>query len=153
MIKHIDHVTIAVTNLEESKKFFELFGFKEMISVVISGEKVAKYMNIPNIESDHVTLVHETAKPRFEIQLLRFHRPIAQSDSNIHRLDKIGYNHICFAVDNIENEVKRLQKSGVKFLNEIMNFHSRKLIYLEGPDGITMELAQWNNTEEDPNFS
>lgn len=153
MIKNIDHVTIAVTQLEEAKKFFSLFGFKEMISVVISGEKIAKYMRIPDIKADHVTLVHENSSPRFEIQLLRFHHPAAHSDPNIAILNKIGYNHICFAVDNIDEEIKRLKQNGVQFINEVMDFHSRRLVYLAGPDGITIELAEWRKKIEDPDFS
>jgi hypothetical protein len=27
--------------------------------------------------------------------------------------------------------------------NEMMTFHDRKLVFLEGPEGITVELAQW----------
>ena len=43
----------------------------------------------------------------------------------------------------IELEVKRLKALGVHFLNEIMEFNSRKLTYFSGPEGITLELAQW----------
>jgi hypothetical protein len=27
--------------------------------------------------------------------------------------------------------------------NEIMQFHDRKLVFLSGPEGVTVELAQW----------
>jgi hypothetical protein len=27
--------------------------------------------------------------------------------------------------------------------NEVMDFHDRKLVFLAGPDGVTIELAQW----------
>src|ERR1700754_3902320 len=38
MIKRFDHLTIVVNDLPEAKRFFGLLGFKEAVSVVISGE-------------------------------------------------------------------------------------------------------------------
>ena len=37
MIKHFDHVTIVVTDVESAKRFFGLLGFEEDKSVVIAG--------------------------------------------------------------------------------------------------------------------
>ncbi|MGE5369893.1 MAG: VOC family protein, partial [Chloroflexota bacterium] len=40
-------------------------------------------------------------------------------------LHRLGFNHICFAVDDIEAEVAKLRAGGFKTRNEIMDFHSR----------------------------
>src|SRR5215472_8682438 len=72
MVKHFDHCTIVVRDVDRAKKFFGLLGFKEAMSVVIAGEPFASYMGVPGIEADHVTLVLENASPRTEIQLLRY---------------------------------------------------------------------------------
>jgi catechol 2,3-dioxygenase-like lactoylglutathione lyase family enzyme len=53
-------------------------------------------------------------------------------------------NHICFAVDDIEAEVARIEAAGFKTRNSVMDFHSRKLVFLDGPEGVTVELAQWD---------
>ena len=53
-------------------------------------------------------------------------------------------NHICFAVDDIEAEVAKLRANGFKARNEIMEFHSRKLVFIDGPEGVTVELAEWH---------
>jgi len=154
MIKNLDHVTIVVKNLNLAKSFFELFGFKETRTAVISGNIIAAYMHIPNIEADHVTLVLENASPRFEIQLLRYHQPNAIEDPHITELNKVGYNHMCFAVDDIAKEIDYLKKHDVTFINELMEFHDRKLIYLRGPESITIELAEWKkNGHQKPVFS
>jgi catechol 2,3-dioxygenase-like lactoylglutathione lyase family enzyme len=63
---------------------------------------------------------------------------------SIHDLYKIGMNHICFAVDDIAAEVTKFRAAGFKTRNEIMDFHSRKLVFLEGPEGVTVELSQWH---------
>ena len=83
------------------------------------------------------------AHPRQEVQLLKYLHPDPTLDPHISNLAKIGYNHICFAVEDIESEVERLAANGVKTRNEIVEFHNRKLVYLYGPENITVELAQW----------
>ena len=96
------------------------------------------------IEADHVTLVLENASPRTEIQLLRYRQPEPLPDPHIRDLYKLGVNHICFAVENIEAEVAKLRTNGFKTRNEIMDFHSRKLVFIDGPEGVTIELSQWH---------
>ena len=90
MVKHFDHLTIVVQDVDRAKAFFALLGFREAISVVIAGEPFASYMGVPGIEADHVTLVLENAAPRTEIQLLRYHHPKAFSDPHIRDLHKVG---------------------------------------------------------------
>ena len=105
MINNFDHCTIVVKDIEATKKFFALLGFQEDFSAVISGDKFSTYMGVENIEAEHVTLVLANSSPRQEIQFLKYHNPAPLSDPNITRLDKMGYNHLCFAVDDIEQEV------------------------------------------------
>ena len=95
-------MTVCVSDLAAAKRFFVLLGLQEDKAVVISGEPFASYMGLKEIEADHVTLVLPGASPRFEVQLLHYRRPEAVSDPTIARLDKLGFNHICFAVDDID---------------------------------------------------
>jgi catechol 2,3-dioxygenase-like lactoylglutathione lyase family enzyme len=60
MVKHFDHCTIVVRDVERAKMFFGVLGFKEAVSVVIAGEPFASYMGVPGIEADHVTLCWRT---------------------------------------------------------------------------------------------
>jgi catechol 2,3-dioxygenase-like lactoylglutathione lyase family enzyme len=143
MIMHFDHVTIVVRDTEEAKAFFALLGFVEQRAVVISGEQFSDYMGIPGIEAEHVTLALPHATPHFEIQLLRYRHPQPLADPDILKLNKLGFNHICLAVDDIDAEVRRLSANGVRIRNEILSFHDRKLVFLHGPEGVTVELAQW----------
>ncbi len=144
MLKHFDHLTIVVRDVERAKAFFRVLGFKEAASVVIGGEPFASYMGVADIKADHITLVLENASPRTEIQLLHYRQPQPLPDPNIRDLHKIGMNHICFAVDDVAAEVARLRAAGFKTRNDIMDFHSRKLVFIDGPEGVTVELAQWH---------
>jgi hypothetical protein len=41
VLKHCDHVTIVVRDIERAKTFFGVLGFKQAISTVIAGEPFA----------------------------------------------------------------------------------------------------------------
>jgi catechol 2,3-dioxygenase-like lactoylglutathione lyase family enzyme len=144
MLRNFDHLTIVVQDLRRAKEFFAVLGFKEAMSVVIDGEPFSSYMGVSDIKADHVTLVLENGSPRTEIQLLRYQHPDPLPDAHIRELNKIGMNHICFAVDDIEGEVAKVRAHGFKTRNQIMNFHSRKLVFIDGPEGVTIELAEWH---------
>jgi catechol 2,3-dioxygenase-like lactoylglutathione lyase family enzyme len=143
MLSHPDHVTVAVTDLPSARRFFELLGFEVTIETVISGEVMERYMGVPGIEADHVTMVLKDAKPHFEIQLLHYHKPRVDSDPSLANLARPGFNHLCFAVNDIEQLAETLRNAGVKFRNELMTFHERKLLFVEGPERITIEFAEW----------
>jgi catechol 2,3-dioxygenase-like lactoylglutathione lyase family enzyme len=54
-----------------------------------------------------------------------------------------GFNHICFAVPGIDGLIARVTAAGVRLRNRPMAFHDRKLVFLEGREGMTVELAEW----------
>jgi len=143
MIRHFDHVTIVVRDLAPAVAFFELLGFALDKTVVISGPQMERYMGIDGIEADHVTLALPQVSPRVEVQLLHYRRPDPIPDPYITNLSKLGFNHVCFAVDDLAGELRRLAERGIKPRNDVMHFHDRDLVYLAGPEGITLELAQW----------
>ena len=144
MAKHFDHVTIVVRDVAAAKQFFGLLGFIEDKSVVIAGEQFSAYMGVKGIEAEHVTLVLANSSPRTEVQLLKYRHPDPVSDPAIGNLTKLGFNHICFAVDDLDGEVRKLRSNGVELRNDVMDFHGRKLVFLSGPEGITVELAEWH---------
>lgn len=143
MLRHFDHITVAVTDVDSAVRFFALLGFEKDKYVVISGETFSRYMGVDGIEAEHITLVLKGAEPRCEVQLLHYRHPRVLPDADITRLDRIGFNHICFAVDDIEGVIAKAQAGGVRLRNELMVFHDRKLVFLDGPEGITVELAEW----------
>ena len=75
MIKHFDHVTIVVRDVESAKQFFGLLGFKEDKSVVIAGPQFSTYMGVEGVEAEHITLVLANVSPRTEVQLLKYRHP------------------------------------------------------------------------------
>jgi catechol 2,3-dioxygenase-like lactoylglutathione lyase family enzyme len=143
MIQRFDHLTIVVTDLEKAKEFFGLFGFEEILSVPISGQRFSDYMGVDGIEARHVTLKLANASPRLEVQLLKYDHPQPLPDPDITKLYRVGFNHVCFAVDNIAEAIEKLGEAGIKARNGVLDFHDRKLVFFPGPEGITVELSEW----------
>jgi catechol 2,3-dioxygenase-like lactoylglutathione lyase family enzyme len=153
MVRNFDHLAIVVHDIDRARRFFGLLGFKEAITTVISGKTFADYMGVPDIEADHITLVLEHASPRTEIQLLHYRHPNALPDPHIRDLNKLGMNHVCFAVDDIDAEVAKLRANGFQTRTGVLDYHSRKIVLVEGPEGVTVELAQWDGDARRPGTS
>ena len=75
MILNPDHVTIAVADAGPAIEFFALLGFKKDHVATIDGGLPARYMGMPGMKAQHITLVLEGAAYFFEIQLLEFEPP------------------------------------------------------------------------------
>ncbi len=138
-----DHVTIAVADLEGAVGFFALLGFEQTGATVVSGDEMSHYMGIPEWEADHVTLTLTGASTHQEVQLLRFHHPQVPANPAEPDLARLGFNHICFAVDDLDSTLARLESAGVRTRNQVMSFHDRRLVFVVGPDDVTIELAEW----------
>jgi catechol 2,3-dioxygenase-like lactoylglutathione lyase family enzyme len=143
VVRNPDHVTIAVANAAKAIEFFEVLGFRKQHVAVIDGGAPARYMGMPEMKAQHITLVLEGGEPHFEIQLLEF-EPMPGADPGEHptNLRRRGYNHLAFRVDDISAATEHLVANGVKVLSEEMDYISRKLRLFEGPEGITLELVQ-----------
>ncbi len=130
-MKKIEHIGIAVKNLEESNKLFaSLFGKKHYkIEVVASeGVKTAFFKNGPN-----------------KIELLEATKPDSPIAKFIEKKGE-GIHHIAFAVKDINSEIKRLQKEGFTVLNEVPKRGAdNKLVAFLHPkttNGVLIELCQ-----------
>jgi len=151
MVRNPDHVTIAVANAAAAIEFFALLGFQKQHVTQIDGGEPARYMGMPDMHAQHITLALEGAEPRFEIQLLQFD-PASPDDPGAHptNLRRRGYNHLAFRVDDIGAATSQLVANGVKMLSEEMDYISRRLRFFEGPEGITLELVQWVGSDSGP---
>ena len=83
MRRNPDHVTIAVADGPGAIEFFALLGFREGHVATIDGGEPARYMGMPTMKAQHITLVLEGAEPHFEIQLLVFD-PVPGPDPDEH---------------------------------------------------------------------
>ncbi|OEK09679.1 methylmalonyl-CoA epimerase [Flavivirga aquatica] len=127
----IEHIGIAVKNLEESNKLFsKLFG--------------ESYYKIEEVESESVnTSFFKVGDNKIELlEATKVDSPIARF---IEKKGE-GVHHIAFHVSDIASEIKRLKKEGFKVLNEIPKKGAdNKLVAFLHPkssNGVLIELCQ-----------
>ena len=148
MFRNPNHVTIAVADAEAAVEFFGLLGFQKSHVAIIDGGVPAQYMGMPDMKAEHITLDLEGAEPAFQVQLLRFDpTPDAAHEELPTNHRRRGFNHLALRVDDIRAATAHLEAHGVKMLNEEMDYISRRLRFFEGPEGITLELVEWVDTE------
>lgn len=127
----IEHIGIAVKNLQESNAVFEkLFGqppYKKE-EVASEGVKTSFFMNGPN-----------------KIELLEATNPESPIAKFLEKKGE-GIHHIAFDVEDILEEISRLKKEGFVVLNEIpKNGADNKLVaflHPKGTNGVLVELCQ-----------
>jgi catechol 2,3-dioxygenase-like lactoylglutathione lyase family enzyme len=148
VVRYPDHVTIAVANAATAIDFFEVLGFRKQHVAMIDGGPPARYMGRPDMKARHITLALEGSEPRFEIQLLELDpRPPEDPGEHPTNLRRRGYNHLAFRVDDIGAATSHLVANGVNMLSDEMDYISRRVRFFEGPEGITLELVQWVDSD------
>ena len=127
----IEHIGIAVKDLESSNKVFAALLGKEHYKLEV-------------VESEHVITSFFKSGPN-KIELLQ----ATDNDSPIAKfIEKKGegIHHIAFAVDDIEKEIKRLKKNGFVLLNEIpkKGADNKLIVFLhpKSSNGVLIELCQ-----------
>ncbi len=130
-MRKIEHIGIAVKNLEASNLLFEkLFGqppYKEE-AVPSEGVNTSFFWNGPN-----------------KIELLEATNPESPIAKFIEKKGE-GIHHIAFDVENIVAEIARLKKEGFTVLNETPKKGAdNKLVaflHPKGTNGVLIELCQ-----------
>ena len=142
MITRIDHLNIVVSDLAEAIGFFGLLGFDEGLGAELDTAFLERLTGIAGAKGRFVTLRHGGSK--VTIELLHFDRN-AGDDPQLGRADRIGLRHLAFAVTDIDAVVTRLRDAGVEFLSPVQTWEKtgKRLVYLYGPDGILLELAEY----------
>lgn len=140
MIQGFDHVTLGVIDPGPAMTFFGVLGFEVTKDVELEGEPYASHMSLATFKARHIAL--RLPEGDFEIELLVFHDPQPDADPNGGRLDRRGVNHFCLTVDDIEAAVARVREAGIEVRTPILSYHHRKLVQLQGPEGVVIELAE-----------
>lgn len=144
MFKSIDHISIVVTNIEESTEFFTHFGFYVEDEAVLEGEWISTIVGLNNVKAKYVRLSLPDSETKLE--MMEYHSPPSGRDSGISLANQIGFRHMAFEVENIDKIVEELEKREIEFLSPIQHYerYGKKLVYFHGPDGIILELAQYS---------
>jgi methylmalonyl-CoA/ethylmalonyl-CoA epimerase len=126
----IDHIAIAVKNVEEAVKNYQnILNIDKIEIEEVPSEKVRVVML--NLEDTRIELLEPTAE----------NSPISKFLNEKGE----GIHHIAITADNIEEDVARGQKKGMRFLGEIRTgSYGRKITFIhpKSLNGVLTEFCQ-----------
>jgi methylmalonyl-CoA epimerase len=131
MLKKINHVAIAVNNIEEATVFYQ-----DILGLKLSGVEVVKEQKTKvaffRIGESNIELVQPAEK---DSPLVKFLETRGQ-----------GIHHICFEVDDIESEMKDLLDKGAKLIDQKPRpgAHDTKVSFIhpKSSNGVLIELCE-----------
>ncbi len=143
MLKKINHINVVVRDLDEAKSFFIQLGFTVRDESELSGEWISSIVALPNVRARYVTL--KLPGTDTNLELIEYASPPSERDPNMGKANQLGFRHIAFEVENIDETVNDLKDKGIKFISSIHAYPKtgKRLVYFWGPDRILLELAQY----------
>ncbi|WP_369900016.1 VOC family protein [Bacillus manliponensis] len=140
MEKKMDHIGIAVRDLESSIRFYEM---------VLAGKLIDRYRSdAKGVESEIAIL--EVNGDRIELLA-----PTNNTTSPIARFIKQkgkGVHHIAYRVNNLDEAIEELKQQGIRILEDTLriNKHGRRLVYLNPADteGTIIEYCDYPEYSE-----
>jgi hypothetical protein len=104
---------------------------------------------------DHLTIVvRDTERAKAFFAVLGFKEAMSvtiagEPFASYMGVPGIEAEHVTLVLENVSPRteiqlLRKLRANGFQTRNEIMDFHSRKLVFIDGPEGVTVELSQWH---------
>ncbi len=130
-MKKIEHIGVAVSDIETSKKLFKkIFGKESYKSEIVDSEGV-------------ITSFFQIGENKIElVAAINNDSPISKYLKN----NREGIHHIAFDVDNIDDQMERLKNEGIRLLNDTpkQGADNKLICFLHPKDtnGMLIELCQ-----------
>ena len=146
MIRKLDHINIVVSNIARAKAFFMALGFQAAHQGRLTGPWVSALVGLKDVDADYVAL--ELPGCPTKVELIEYHNPSSGPAPGISKANQLGLRHLALEVDDIEGAAARLSQMGAELFSPIQEYSplGKKLVYLLGPDGIILELAQYGSS-------
>lgn len=131
MVNKLDHIGIAVKDLEESVKFYE-----EILGLKLQG--------IETVEEQKVKVAFLPLGDT-EIELLEATSPDSPIAKFIESKGQ-GVQHLAYRVDNIEEALEEMKRKGIRLIDEIPRYGAggARIAFLhpKSTNGVLVELCE-----------
>lgn len=131
MVKKLDHIAIAVHNVEEAARFYQDMLGLELRNIEVVKEQKTK-VGFFSIGESNIELVEPADDDSPLVKFLETKGP--------------GIHHLCFEVEDIEGEIKTLTEKGALLIdkNPRPGAHQTRVAFLhpKGTGGVLIELSQ-----------
>ena len=138
---HMEHLGIVVDDLPAAVAFFVELGLEPESEGPVEGRWVDRIVGLDGVRADIAILRTPDAHSRLE--LTKFHAPPAGAPEAREPANALGLRHVSFGVADIDEVLARLRGHEAELVGEVVQYEdSYRLVYLRGPAGIIVELAQ-----------
>ena len=145
----MDNVGIVVESLDEAITFFTELGLELEGRANVEGEWAGRVTGLGNQNVEIAMMVTPDGHSRLELS--HFIHPNVIADHRNAPVNSLGYLRAMFAVADIDDTLKRLQKIGAQLVGEVVNYENvYKLCYIRGPEGILIGLAEQLTENRNP---
>ena len=148
MLNEIVHIGLTVKDIQVSKKFYgEVLGLDFLGEMLMEGPNADALFGHPNSACKVAYFKDKSFPEAPAIELLQF----VDLDPEVQKtsLRRTSVSEICFRVEDVDAEYRRLSNLGVEFISEPQDFDSTafglgmsRAVYFYDPDGIIIELTQ-----------
>ncbi len=141
-IKRMDNVSIVLDDLDGAVAFFTELGMELEGEATVEGPWVDNIIGLEHARSDIAMM--RTPDGHSRLELTKFHTPAAvRAEPADAPANALGYRRVMFAVDDIDDVVRRLRSRGAELVGTIEQYEDfYRLCYLRGPEGIMVALAE-----------
>jgi catechol 2,3-dioxygenase-like lactoylglutathione lyase family enzyme len=150
-IKRMDHVGVVVDDLEAAIAFFLDLGMELVGKGPVEGHWVDRVVGLDDVRVEVAFM--RTPDGHGQIELTKFHNPVATTAEPNAAANTLGIRRIMFAVEDMEDVVARLRAHGAELVGDLAQYTGQsaaaggreagyRLCYVRGPEGIIVALAE-----------
>ena len=141
MVFRMDNVGIVVEDLEATVEFFRELGLELEGGGVIEGEWAGRVTGLGDQRVEVAMM--RTPDGHSRLELSRFIEPRVIADHRTAPVNALGYLRVMFAVDDLDDTLRRLTGRGAELVGEVVQYEDvYRLCYIRGPEGILIGLAE-----------
>jgi len=140
-VQRMDNVGIVVADLDAAIVFFQELGLTLEGRTRIDGEWAGR---VTGLRGQRVEVaMMRTPDRHSRLELSRFDAPAVAADHRNAPVNALGYLRVMFAVDDLDDTLKRLGRLGAVVVDEVVDYQGvYRLCYIRGPEGILIGLAE-----------
>ena len=138
MLKEMHHTGLSVTDMEKSLGLYrDVLGMEVEWDANIEGiPQFGTVISLPGVRERIAMLRLNNCR----IELFQFFDPKGKKMER--RQCDIGYMHVAFVVDELDDICRKLEEKGIKFYSEAQDLGIFRVIFFKGYDGETIELMK-----------
>ena len=140
-IKRMDNVGIVVEDLDAAIAFFKELGLELVGRAPVEGDWADGVTGLHDMRVEIAMM--RTPDGHSQLELSRFLAPPVVADHRGNPVNSLGYLRVMFAVEDLDDTLKRLEKLGAKLVGKVSQYKNLyRLCYIRGPESILIGLAE-----------